>query len=517
MKGKKCFGLLLALSIIFGVSFVVSPGVSALRHEYVGLPYSSFMIPSASVDSSGRRYLDWSSDGTSLTFDGSSLELRFEGDSAFSSDDWNGLATRYSSSLLIVNADPSDGSIPYYLGIDPIFNFSTSSGYQSVRADLSSLYHRLWTTDVNRVRLRQDGKEIENLWNFNSIPAASILRCSRDNGAVCPGLWNVREYVADQINPFTFTSDGFYLKSKAISVDGETYSNTFSFSDLFTGNYSFIPRFSYLSIPLHTFDGYFLDSSNLKAGRHLEFSGSFEFDGSFNWHEGIESNGSFMFKAQGQRLYGESGWLNIESNCTTNLITLDTLTRLDYTCPVDIPVDLVFLSGPRIEISGNGNYVWETDKPWRFVNTFLTTDYDDTPGSSFNSDIVGGGDIPGNASNNIPSDDDGWFDSLTNMFTFGFFNPFAPIFQMFSDNNSCASIPTIAGMIHSEETEVCPWFASTTRNVVTPVLGLSSMMLVFGFAVRWLGSSSGNLFEDSQHEEVSNQGGRWGHFKKGGS
>lgn len=87
---------------------------------------------------------------------------------------------------------------------------------------------------------------------------------------------------------------------------------------------------------------------------------------------------------------------------------------------------------------------------------------------------------------------------------------------MFSDNNSCASIPTISSMIHSDESQVCPWFDSSIRNIVTPVLGLSSMMLVFGFAVRWLGSSSGNLFEDSSNEEVSNQGGRWGHFKKGG-
>lgn len=86
---------------------------------------------------------------------------------------------------------------------------------------------------------------------------------------------------------------------------------------------------------------------------------------------------------------------------------------------------------------------------------------------------------------------------LGNLFSFNFINPFAPIFNLFSNNESCAQIPNLADMIHSDETQVCPWFDSSVRNIVTPVFGLSSMMLVFGFAVRWLGSRSGNFIEDS--------------------
>lgn len=100
---------------------------------------------------------------------------------------------------------------------------------------------------------------------------------------------------------------------------------------------------------------------------------------------------------------------------------------------------------------------------------------------------------------------------LSNLFNFSMINPFAPIFGLFTDQNQCAQIPTIAGMIHSEETHVCPWFNSTTRNIVTPVLGLASMMLIFGFTVRWLGARSGNLFEDSMetdHFSFSNKYGR---------
>ena len=85
---------------------------------------------------------------------------------------------------------------------------------------------------------------------------------------------------------------------------------------------------------------------------------------------------------------------------------------------------------------------------------------------------------------------------MTGLFSFDFINPFAPIFNLFN-NDSCAQIPTLASMLHSNETQVCPWFDSSVRNITTPVLGLSSMMLVFGFVVRWLGSRSGNFIEDS--------------------
>ena len=68
---------------------------------------------------------------------------------------------------------------------------------------------------------------------------------------------------------------------------------------------------------------------------------------------------------------------------------------------------------------------------------------------------------------------------------------------MFSDQSTCANIPTLAGMLHSNETQVCPWFSAETRAIVTPVIGLSSMMLLFGFVVRWLGSGSGNFVEDA--------------------
>lgn len=138
-----------------------------------------------------------------------------------------------------------------------------------------------------------------------------------------------------------------------------------------------------------------------------------------------------------------------------------------------------------------------------FDSSISITNNDSTPAGDWDNPVQGADpdSAPGSATNHDYSDDsDGDPDyglSLENMFNFNFINPFEPILHLFTDSDSCVQIPTIAGMIHSQETQVCPWFDSNVRNIVTPVLGLSSMMLVFGFAVRWLGSSSGNMFEDS--------------------
>lgn len=139
-----------------------------------------------------------------------------------------------------------------------------------------------------------------------------------------------------------------------------------------------------------------------------------------------------------------------------------------------------------------------------FGSSYLVTNNDDTYSGLNANDAPTGDNIelaPGYSSlycdnaATCEDPDDGMF-GLTNLFNFTFINPFEPILHLFTNNESCAQIPTISGMIHSEETQVCPWFDSNVRNIVTPVLGLSSMMLVFGFAVRWLGSSSGNMMED---------------------
>lgn len=509
MKGvRKCFGLLSVLVITFGLSLsVFSIDTNALKHEYVGIPYDSFIIPSPSYDSStDTLFLNWNTVDQPLTTDGSSLELKFEGDSHQSS--YSSLMPLYSSSVMLPVFESSDSSCRYG-NLFPIFDFAGGSfGSDGFRTDLQTPYHRLFPSSAVSQECNLDNKTIPN-FNENSVPLG-LLHCDRGNGAVCSFTIATRAYVHDQILPYSYSSDGFFIHSKAISSDtGLQYSNTFSFNDMLN---NYIPTFSYLSIPLHTFDGYFLDSSNLTRGRSFEFGGSFEFDGSFAWHDNIENNGSyFRFKAQAVELHGsDSNWVDISVDCTTNLITLggpNNLTRLDYSCPLTLEDDYVLLTSPRIEISGNGNYVWITDNEWRFASVFLTTDNDDTPGYSFNSEISGGGTIAGDANNLIPDNPNGFMvdansldnvfanftDYLSNLFVFNLFNPFGFIFNLFSDSNSCAQIPTLSGMLHSEETQVCPYFDSTVRNILTPVISIASSMLLFGFILRWIRSSSSDF------------------------
>lgn len=175
-----------------------------------------------------------------------------------------------------------------------------------------------------------------------------------------------------------------------------------------------------------------------------------------------------------------------------------------YTAPTDMSNILATLS-----ISGDSSVnpvnIFTFSDYLYFGSSYLVTNNDDTySGKNANEEPTGDNieKAPGYSSlycDNAATCDppgDGMF-GLTELFNFTFMNPFEPILHLFTDNGSCVQIPTIAGMIHSEETQVCPWFDSNVRNIVTPVLGLSSMMLVFGFAVRWLGARSGNMFEDS--------------------
>ena len=87
-------------------------------------------------------------------------------------------------------------------------------------------------------------------------------------------------------------------------------------------------------------------------------------------------------------------------------------------------------------------------------------------------------------------------DQMSGIFQFSIPNPFLPILSMFTDGGSCVSIPTIASMVGSDNTQFCPWFPASVRNVLTPVIGLSSSIILFGFIISWLtGSTRGSVEE----------------------
>lgn len=79
---------------------------------------------------------------------------------------------------------------------------------------------------------------------------------------------------------------------------------------------------------------------------------------------------------------------------------------------------------------------------------------------------------------------------LLGIFNITLLNPFAGIWEMFN-SGGCVSIPTIAGWVGSKDTTYCSWWPQSIRATLTPVFSISSMVLLFGFFVRWLGGGDG--------------------------
>lgn len=84
------------------------------------------------------------------------------------------------------------------------------------------------------------------------------------------------------------------------------------------------------------------------------------------------------------------------------------------------------------------------------------------------------------------------------VFNFSVLNPFSGLFGLF--NSSCSvNIPILASWIHSPTNVYTSWWCSDSnlsgiRNTLTPVFGIASMMLLFGFVVRWLSHNSGDIY-----------------------
>lgn len=501
MKGVNKCGVLLALSIISLFTLSQCSDVNALQHTYQSINAMGMCLPPPVLNQTTNKYeLDWNTTDMSCYGASAPFLLYQEGDAIESTSSENSI--RKSASYMRVKYQ--DGQCQYDDSLNGVFDIDYNNGFHFSVDGSYPMYHPLMSNlqgDAKCKTQNRFGESGTPSFKSSSLPS-SVLQCNLTNGAVCGGLWKVDEYINENVLPYYFTFNGIYLQDKFIDEDGFHYSNSFNFNQILTNN---IHKFSKLQIPLWTYDNYFVDSSNFWAGRQLEFKGAFEFDGSFAWHDNINNNGSsWKLYLSGFRAdTGEAYSTNVD--CTANLITVGDLTRLEYTCPITLEYDLLNIY-PSILIDGNNQYVFETDNDWRFSYTLLTTDNDTTKGETFGQNVVGADTWAGSAKNNadITTGSDMFiiggvdFEStLVNLFGFNFLNPFAPLFNMFSNNYQCTHIPIIAGMLHAESDEVCPWFPSSVRNIATPVLSIASMMLIFGFAVRWLGARSGNMFEDA--------------------
>lgn len=463
-KGLKC-GLLLALFIIFGLSLSVClEDTNALKYD---LEYIPFTVPQIAGNNGHQLNRQFRFDGST---NGSSNFLKF-GNYYFNSDLDSSNRCSYSS-YNSVRTNYDRYYIPYYLQPED-YGYSLS--------DVPD-YFPCWT----------DGA-LPSDFVQSSLPSYTF------------GTPDLRSYL-----PYRYYYNGAFLYS-SYKENGFNIDSKFEFSEIFE-NDELPDDVSTLQIPIG------VSSVELHQDDVLTFEGSFYLDSrdvdnvlTLNSHTGY-------IYAVALDNYLSYVTPNTTSNAASQTPCQLTLSQndnanefpyiLSYSCSVTILRDSS-LSGFTLYFSHDSShdFIWSYPDAYSMIydSSIVVTNGDYTPApdnvsfQDFELHTNNLHDVPGYAGDtaeDIIQNNINYSQSLITLFGFSFINPFSPIFDLFTNNSSCAQIPTIAGMIHSEETQVCPWFDSTTRNIVTPVLGLSSMMLVFGFAVRWLGSSSGNMMED---------------------
>ena len=481
--------------------FFTSPSY-ALKHDYKSFSVLQPVLPDpASCQSFNlstmRYFLDWSCSPESSN---SPFAFTVGFSSSYYSDTSNLIRPTHNSSYL----NYSNISNNQFLASDVY----TMIGDPSI-SHTFGIYSQYYDSRYTGLSDRQKFYTIDDFGSNGKLPFRNsfngLMSCDPfTNGAICTGLWNAAEYVSSKILPLPFTYGNAFFQGSAKSSSGTVYNHSLELKDIMGINPG---EFSALTIPLYTLDdSFWTDSSELYQGRQLEFKGSFFFDDDYSLNPDLNTNGGFVKLNYGSIDSITGGWSIRESTCSlTHSYLGDTSSSyLKYSCKLSIPFDLLAFY-PVIQFSGDSNYNFEnyflrTSGEWSFVSTLLITDNDSTPGSDFGVKQYGH-DNPGQAEAEIAANDNSvdpdFFDSLTSLFWFQLLNPFVPLYSLFTSGDQCVSIPTLASMLHSEESQVCPWFDPTVRNIVTPVVGLSSMMLLFGFFVRWLGGRSGNLFEDS--------------------
>lgn len=485
MKGKIC-GLLLALSITLGLSLSINLNdSSALKHQIGGIPlYNLHYVLNGGSDSFNLGWPWFIITADSSTLD--SLDLsKTTSPLAFSS---------------LPNGDHCSWRNSSYAN-DGHWQRYTNSSITSYNTNVMVPY----SESVSNIPLTQCN-------SLNSFDSNGVLPMSWNS---IPGLYDEYKYT----NPYSFDYSLYTFKDSWTSEQGVVYDSIgLSFSDfLDTGtshsNTTSLGKVSGLNIPIGILKDIRSDDfTEVVDGTSIDFNYELYLTDLSSYDLSTTQNANVRLLFNGIDTSGNHFSNYID--CINNVSYDDYGLRFAFTCPFvsswDIYDNLIAFA---LQITpGDGyNYIWDVtfdtssqvsgDINFFTDGLYVVTNHDETPGNSMMPTSSGSdpGKSPGSAENQFNNNnaEPNWFDSLLQLFSFNFINPFAPIFDMFTNNESCVQIPTIAGMIHSEETEVCPWFNSTVRNITTPVLGIASMMLIFGFAVRWLGARSGNLFEDS--------------------
>lgn len=467
MKGKIC-GLLLALSITFGLSLSINlNNSSALQYNIqkipLNFPGTNTSSPNFYSSANGFQII------TSNDISPSQMANQYVVSMYNDNDTCKGRA--YQSLPYSIDTSDNRWNIRY--------GFNGFNSISSLPSDFGSIDPCL---------------SVDSLSNYDSNSV----------GGLAPALGTPTSGELQRLLPYRFSYDGFY-RTDTRNSEGLYYTNKFDLHNVF-GPQGYPNTIYDLYIPFGS--GKTDVSSTLTNDMPIEFSGEFVIDLA-DPSSAFGLNGSTI-QLETYYVYNQ-GWNGPDvTDCTWNLVRdypddPTSVYGLRYSCPTTLRSSSSWdpsRNFPYFRLHVHFNYETENTKFFQFIydSSVSITNNDGTPGGDWDDPVQGYDthSAPGSAYQQDYHDQEPDYGlSLSKLFNFTFINPFEPILHLFTDNGSCVQIPTIAGMIHSEETQVCPWFDSNVRNIVTPVLGLSSMMLVFGFAVRWLGARSGNMFEDS--------------------
>lgn len=537
MKGFKCFGLLLLLSIMVGLSLNVSSDVSAYKYPIDSVPIRQ------NVQRFEKIYDTYTDSYVYGTFrDNGSPDIFLDPDSVPSGFKYPSVYNFSGEYNSVSNTcdlyDYAVGGVSSTFTSPDSIRYSLQPIGSSSFLDNSSIPHEL---DQNGNLILPSGTAIDDP---NSV--CSIYGVAYNDIEPNYPHWNFSTLTdsipVDNLFDFKKSEPYFYnyntltLRYAGIDQGLHYVSNGLKMSDIFGVK---VPSFQSLDFNLDLFND---DGRNIMENvnpdifvehiNRFDLYGSIVFDESYTLSQNA-SIGLQMLSYQVTNFDSSSSYWEDYEYGTLNGINVYDLPRrivnincnfdsssdrIDFSCtyiPLEglpDPIDFEFID-MTLMISGCSDYTdycgdnfISTTGDYTFTDFYIVTNNNSTPFDMSASGSQSGGNTsvaPGGAddSSQPGSSDPNWFSSLVDMFNFSFINPFTPIFALFTNQSTCANIPTIAGMIHSSETQVCPWFSAETRAIVTPVVGIVSMMLVFGFAVRWLGASSGNLFEDSGHIE----------------
>lgn len=481
MKGKKKCIVFLTLFVLFAPLFLTSSDVNAKQYQIQKIPlnFNRHYYNNSVTDGVQSFEIETSSD-----IDPSSVFYQY----VLKMEDQNGVCNGTGYQRLPTYTD-NGGSYYFYYGFNAINRPNAPSNWGAI----SDCYGNGSMSNYN-------ANSVSSLGSLFGEPSSSQLT---------------------NLLPYRFSYNGFY-RTDTRDADGLYYTNNFDFQFLF-GPQGYPNKISKIRIPLGTAKKSVADT--LQNNTPITFNGEFVLDPD-DQSTSFGLSNSTTFKLETYYL-DQSGYSKDTVDCTYRFYHKDTdeegIYTLSYKCPTTLR-PAYNSNDPSIPSWNPSNQIVyfrllvdldytnpNNTKLFQFIydSSVSVTNNDPTPGGSWDDPVQGANThvAPGSSYQSSYSETGttepapNYTLSLQNLFGFNFINPFAPLFNLFTDQGSCAQIPTIASMIHSEETQVCPWFSSSTRNIVTPVLGLSSVMLIFGFTVRWLGARSGNLFEDSMETE----------------